>query len=274
MFKRGLSLVAVLAMASMANAGAVVELRIADELGNPVSPTNQDGTWDGGENVVVEMWVTADDTFVIRSAQIDYRSSSPELILGKDIDSVNQPFDGVPNFWFDYSRSVNGVGTYPAMGEGDDGPTTGDYVDFSNLTAGVPAVPFPPSTASGRTTHSATRMIEVAAGVPFRLGGMPTTLPAADPTAVRTYTLDLLGADANNVNNGTAIGFGFGSAAVGDKPVTLWSTAINDPTVNSPIAYAPGRAGPIQFVVVPEPATLAILALGGLAAALRRRRTA
>jgi hypothetical protein len=255
---------------------------LADELGNPVNPPNLDGSWNGGESVVAEMWVTSDAAFRIRSMQIDYRNSSPELVLGKDILNVNNDIedppgsfmyipDGVPNFWFDYSRSRPNVGTYPAMGRDVNfESTTSDYIDFSNLIGGNPPAPFPPAAVWGLTGAHPTNMVEVAANTPFRLGGMPVTLPGATGR-VETYTLDLLSGNADDVNAGVSLGFGFGTPT---DPIQLWSTAVNDPTVDDSVAYAPGRAGPLTFVVVPEPATLAILALGGLAAALRRRKTA
>ncbi len=66
---------------------------------------------------------------------------------------------------------------------------------------------------------------------------------------------------------------GFGTGP-GDE-VTKWASAAGDPTVNDSIIYNPGRdhlQGGLQLVVIPEPATLILLGLGGLAAIRRRRK--
>ena len=77
-------------------------------------------------------------------------------------------------------------------------------------------------------------------------------------------------ANTDDANFGMVIDFGFGTGP-GD-PVTKWASASQDTNlqVDAPITYGPG--GPLTLTVIPEPATLVLLGLGGLAA-LRRRRS-
>ncbi|MBI4716176.1 MAG: hypothetical protein HY763_00050 [Planctomycetes bacterium] len=258
MFARTTLLVWLVA-APAAYAGGLVDLRLAvDSGGAPITPSNPDGTWNGGESLVVEFWLTPSTSLLLRSAQVDVSASSAALTLGTDIDTPNQPVDGIANFWFDYT-GVPG-GTYPAdAGGGERGVlrSSGDYVDFSNLSAGDPARLIPPSTIYIGPPGDGQKLLP--GGVATRLGGLAVTLP----TAPGTYTVDLLSpGPLDDVNRGASIAFGFGLGP-GD-PFTTWSTATGDPGVSDSISYAPG-AGPVTFVVVPEAVTLAMLGLGVLA---------
>jgi hypothetical protein len=273
MMKRSLVMVMSLAFVSSAFAGATVEL-VATDLGN--TPCNGiDGcsftpldslSFEGGETILVHAMVTSSQTIRLRGAQVDYRASSPELILGQDINAVNQVIDGIPNFWFDYSPitlgGVLGQGTYPATGIGGFGPSTGNYTDFSNLLSGANPVPFPPATSySGSSDIGG--MLQFDAGVATRLGGIVVTLP--DTPGV--YTVDLLNSpagEAPSLNNGMVLDFGFGGSP--EDPVTKWSVNAA-PRGDTSISGAP-----LTLTVIPEPATLVLLGLGGIAA-LRRRRS-
>ncbi|MCH8242539.1 MAG: hypothetical protein IH897_08015, partial [Planctomycetes bacterium] len=185
----------------------------------------------------------------------------------QDIEAVNQPRDGIPKFWFDYSNVMffDVGGTYPATGIAFGFPTTGSYTDFSNLFQGDPLVPFGAATIWGRTTQLP-GMLELQAGVPFRLGGMPVTLP----TEPGNYTLDVLNlANTNDSNFGMVLDFGFGGL---DDPVTKWASAAQGQGVDDIITYA---NGPLTLIVVPEPATLVYLGVAtglGVARAARRAR--
>ncbi len=106
-------------------------------------------------------------------------------------------------------------------------------------------------------------MLAVTAGVPYRLGGMVVTLPAA----AGHYTLDVLNlANTNDLSSGMVQDFGFGQGA-GD-PVTKWASAAGGDDV---IAYA---NGPLTLTVVPEPSTALLLASALVAMAAGRRRRA
>jgi hypothetical protein len=109
------------------------------------------------------------------------------------------------------------------------------------------------------TTTSGGAMITLNQTAQRRVGQLTVTLPT-DPG---TYLLDVLNADEVDINQGAELRWGFGS--VGDP---------TDPT--SPLRANGGgiSGGQVRFTVIPEPATLALLGLGGVAAALRRRRTA
>lgn len=61
--------------------------------------------------------------------------------------------------------------------------------------------------------------------------------------------------------------FGFGTGP-GDE-VTKWASAAQDQLIDGVITYA---NGPLTLTVIPEPATLILLGLGGLAALRRRRK--
>ena len=105
------------------------------------------------------------------------------------------------------------------------------------------------------------------AGVPYRIGGMPVTLPSEPGT----YTLDVLNlSNTDDTNFGMVLNFGFGGA--GD-PVKLWASAAQADNADDSIIYNPARdhlsGGGLTRTVIPEPPTLILLGRGGLDA-LRR----
>ncbi|MCH7995210.1 MAG: hypothetical protein IIB57_12315, partial [Planctomycetes bacterium] len=243
MLKRGLILVMSFAMASRAFAGAAVSFVVTDFGNTPCNGIDGcafnavSGPFHGSETILVHVMVTSDTTFSIRAAQIDWRASSPELDLGQDIDAVNQPIDGIPNFWFDYSPiTLAGPfeqGTYPASGIGIAGSTTGAYIDFSNLQQGFPLIDFVAETLWIQTSDSP-GMLRIEAGVPYRLGGMPVTLPAD----CGDYTLDVLNLpNTDDSNAGMVLDFGFGSES---DPIMKWASALLGQGVDDVITYANG----------------------------------
>ena len=110
-------------------------------------------------------------------------------------------------------------------------------------------------------------MLELQAGVPFRLGGMPVTIPVG--MYGRVFTLDVLNlGNTDDSNGGMVLDFGFGFE---DDPVTKWASAAQSPIVDDAITYA---HGPLRLIV-PEPTTLVILGVAtclGVARTARRAR--
>ena len=92
---------------------------------------------------------------------------------------------------------------------------------------------------------------------------LATMLFAADKEV--KYMIDALNAGTDDpLNLSAQIHFGFGGA----DPITAWAAGPGHPTATGLIT-----GDPLSLTVVPEPATLTLLALGGIAA-LRRRQTA
>lgn len=180
----------------------------------PVNPDDQ---------LLIHIWArnnTASGIF-LRVFQIDPRESSfPYSLFGIDIDTGDQPLDGVPNFWFDYSQlePVGGdLGLFPAAG-----PTsTGPYSDSSNTLQGNPQIPVAQATffsgASADPLLSPQILMPPSQWV--HLGAMPITVP----TGTASYSIDLLNISNNDLNFGAVINFGFG-AEPGD-PVTTFASA-------------------------------------------------
>jgi len=261
-------------------AGATVDFVVTDFGNTPCggvdgctfSPVS--GPFHPGESVLVHVMLTSDTSFRLRGAQIDWRASSPDLVLGQDIDAVNQPLDGISNFWFDYSPIVLNftfpfpLGTYPASGINPfvGLPTTGRYTDFSNLFQGDPLVPFVAATIFAASTELP-GMLQIEAGRPYRIGGMPVTLP----TEPGHYTLDVLNlANTDNSNFGMVLHFGFGTDPITD-PLQKWASAAEADGVDDVITYA---NGPLTLIVMPEPTTLVFLCVAAGLGALRASRKA
>lgn len=92
-------------------------------------------------------------------------------------------------------------------------------------------------------------VLQMNAGQPFHAGSLTIKLPT-DPG---TYVLDAMNATDQDVNHGARIDFDF----VNRTSLTAFNGLLT--------------GGQHEFVVIPEPATLVLLGLGGVAAAMRRR---
>ena len=263
-----MTLAGLLGAASVAQAGAVIELQVSDTGtvdadGNVVGWTDLPAPVEveHGEQFLVHVWMTVDTplTSGARLLQVDHTgplTTVPFGWLGTDIDTINQPIDGIPNFWFDYTQATFS-GRFPVRGvpecPGLECPSpTGEYSDFSNL--GGPPGPSPAVTVFAPSTPGA-QMFQFVPGEPLHVGAMVVTIPM--DALLDSYALDLLNAYAPDDNWGAGLEFDF------ENP-TKWSVVGGD------VAYAEG-AGPAEFTVIPEPVTLLLLGLGGLMAIRRRR---
>jgi hypothetical protein len=104
------------------------------------------------------------------------------------------------------------------------------------------------------------------------------TVAVTLPMTLGDYFLDVLNVNAEDQQNqGSALSFGFGIAPNNEDPVTTWRPFTNRGTV-AELEQGGGHfmdngMGGFMYVPIPEPATLALLAVGGFVA-IRRRWTA
>jgi|CXWL01.1.fsa_nt_gi hypothetical protein len=259
MLRRALSLCAVLGLASSAYAGATISLA-------PSAPANPLG-YAPGEVVNIGVFAQLDagtpsvpgpagttTAIRVRLMQFDLSDTSPALLagiapVGHHPLQETQPFAGAIPFW-DYSSTTVCAGDETGCG-------TNYFVD-GELPGTLPNI-F--NTTYSGSVSSGGNMISLNQTAPKKVGELQITMPAEG-----SYVLDLLNADNTDPNLGAEIRWGFGSASDPTDPTSPLRATVTAATGIS--------GGQLPLTVVPEPATLAMLGLGGLAAAFRRRRSA
>lgn len=247
MLQRALSVCAVLGLASAAQAGVIVTL----------VPSNNGGPLNPGDMITVDVMAEMDQagpaSIRLRLAQFDLSDTSPALLAGIEPVSTH-PDAEVPFRFWDFTSTTNCQGDSTVCGDRYliDGelPSPPDPVNIFNVAF------------SGSTQNNA-RMLELHQGGQTRLGRFHLTIPQGTPEG--SYLIDVLNANELNENLGADFRYGFGTPT--DPSVILRAA-------DGEILPSPNQAGGLPITVVPEPATLAMLGLGGLAAAFRRRRSA
>lgn len=260
MLQRALAICAVLGFVTAAHAGLAISLI-------PQTP----GPYNPGQTVNVDVLaqltpgtpsvpgpVGTTTTVRVRLLQFDVSDTSPELSLGvvghhplnetfdPDADGV---FDPIP-FW-DFSGASACAGNEAACGD--------TYFIDGSISDNIL------NTTYIGTSSSGTKMIVLTQANPKRVGELAITMPNEGGT----FSLDVLNADETDINKGAQLNWGFGLTSDPTDPAS--PLRANGGGITMVVSSLTDPQGRLQFAVVPEPATLALLGLGGLAAAFRRR---
>ncbi len=236
MLRRALSVCAVLGFVSAAHAGVAITL----------IPDPNTATYNPGETVNVDVLaqLTAGSPATVRVRLMQFDLSDSDAALGISTVDHHLTADIGPVPFWDFSGSTTCANDEASCG-------TNYFIDGSIAADDILNI-----TYTGLTT-SGSFMITLNQTTAKRVGELSITLPT-DPG---TYTLDVLNANETDDNQGAELRHGFGVTA---DPGSF--------TLRAETGEITGNA--LSFTVIPEPATLALLGMGGLAAAFRRRRNA
>ncbi len=220
MIKRGLALSLVLGLASVAQGGAVLELRPLPS-GNAGHPL---GTYDPDEVATVELFLTqspAGDDHLVRLLKLHYDDSAPELALGGHVWSY-----GTNGHYKDEDQAGGPPGVAIAyVGEGECSITLASC----NIAEGCPD--------SGGTPQSCNPTGALLGPRPPSMLTLPgdgsavkvATLEVTMPGAEGTYGLDAMNADDSSVDLKAAVSWGYACAGAcnathpdSNAPITFW----------------------------------------------------
>ena len=242
MWKCAVVAYAVSVSSSVALAGAIIDVV-------PLSSP----PYAGGQRVEVEIRLTqqsgGQDTY-LRAVQIVFAETDPALGLDE-------------TFTFDYSAQAACVADPSRCGA--------DHAEFTHLTQDLPYwQEVPVATVYTGLSRDPAMQIRLPAAGRIPIGTIGVTLP----TQPGDYLLDVMNANASDPRNfSAAIFFGFPPS----EPFIVWQptngdelaggrfTAITTADADVMFGYTP-----IRGAIVPEPMSLVLLAVGGLAI-LRRR---
>jgi len=260
MLRRALSVCAVLGMVSAAQAGVAITLV-------PAGP-GPDGIYEVGDTVQVDILAQltpgtpsvqptgTQNQIRVRLFNLDLTDTDPGLAITPVLYHADRDYDDDPEtletpipFW-NFTASTRCTGDAKRCGS--------DYFIDSDLVTITPNILN--ITWAAATGTSSSGQIVLNQTTNRLVASLNVTF-----TGLGDQTLDVLNADETSLNLGAEIRHGHGVAADPTDPL-------------SPIRANGGAmfqvGGPTVFNVVPEPATLALLGLGGVAAAFRRRRSA